>query len=70
MVGILIIFIMAKETGSRFLAVDETATSTLIDSMKNENTKRKTGYDVQLHHGSAETLCPLGYLYSSFHSDI
>jgi hypothetical protein len=38
--------IMAKETGSRFLAVDETATSTLIDSMKNENTKRKTGYDV------------------------
>jgi hypothetical protein len=38
--------IMAEETGSRFLAVDETETSAFIDSMKNENIKRKTGYDV------------------------
>ena len=37
---------MAEETGSRFLAVDETETSAFIDSMKNENIKRKTGYDV------------------------
>ena len=37
---------MAEETGSRFLTVDETETSAFIDSMKNENTKRKTGYDV------------------------
>jgi hypothetical protein len=33
--------IMAEETGSRFLAVNETETSVFI-----ENTKRKTGYDV------------------------
>ena len=33
--------IMAEETGSRFLAVNETETSAFI-----ENTKRKTGYDV------------------------
>jgi hypothetical protein len=32
---------MAEETGSRFLAVNETETSAFI-----ENTKRKTGYDV------------------------
>ena len=38
--------IMVEETGSRFLAVNETETSAFIDSMKNENTKRKTGYDV------------------------
>jgi hypothetical protein len=38
--------IMAEETGSRFLTVNETETSAFIDSMKNENTKRKTGYDV------------------------
>ena len=37
---------MAEETGSRFLAVDETETSAFIDFMKNENTQRKTGYDV------------------------
>jgi hypothetical protein len=30
--------IMAEETGSRSLAVDETATLTLIDSMKNDRT--------------------------------
>jgi hypothetical protein len=37
---------MAEETGSRFLAVDETETSAFIDSMKNENTQRKTRHDV------------------------
>ena len=36
---------MPEETGSRFLAVDETETSAFIDSMNNENTKRKTGYE-------------------------
>jgi hypothetical protein len=36
---------MPEETGSPFLAVDETETSAFIDSMNNENTKRKTGYE-------------------------